>query len=691
MNLPSPHTCDQCGLNYASGGVRIGKGDATLHFCCSGCAVTNTVLGASREEGDSAIFLARLGLSAFLSMNIMAVSWMLYDEGLTTFGLTTDVIPAMEALLFVLSIPIMILVGFPFAKATWRELRTRSVSTDSLIAFGSFAAFFFSSYQLAIGARGIYFDTATMTLVLVTFGRYIEANAKERARQSLTSLIGLQPQKVRVIRKGDEALLDAKEARIDETMRVLAGERFPLDGVIVEGATTVDASALTGESLPRPRKPGDTVLAATMNIDGSVLVRITALSTDTAHMQAVKLLEQARASRSSLQQTVDRISGIFLPSVITGSIIAAVVWSFFVPLDKALLIGLTVLVVSCPCALGIGTPLALTFALNRAAREGILLRTHSAFERLKSVTQVLFDKTGTLTTGELTVRKWVSTDSMDNSRRVVAGLEAHATHPIGKAIFAHAAIASASLPKAKDVRVIPGKGIEGTVSVNGRSVHLSIIHSRDQRDTPGLIDLRARGRARRPNETEVLVMKDGQPHALIFLSDTLRPDAVQSISMLREKGLKTAILSGDNRSAVERTAAEAGVAGFYAELLPAQKLAKIAEFRATGPVAMVGDGINDAPSLAAADIGIALAGGTDIAKEEADVVIIGDKLSSIPWLLTHARRTVGVIRWNLFWAFGYNVVAIVLAVAGVLQPVWAAGAMVVSSVSIIAHSRRAGR
>jgi heavy metal translocating P-type ATPase len=660
-----------------------------MHFCCSGCAVTHTILGASAEEGESALFLARLGFAGFLSMNIVAVSWMVYDNGFATFGLTADVLPAFEALLFVLSIPVMLLVGIPFARAALKELRTFSLSTDSLIAVGSFSAFFFSTYQLATGGRGIYYDTATMTLVLVTLGRYIEATAKGRAHHSIRELLELQPATARILRDAGEETVAAASVHIGDTIRVLAGERIPLDGVVRNGKASIDESALTGESNPRTRGRGDTALAATLALDGSIDIEVRAETNESAHAQAIRLLEEARGSRSSLQLVVDRISAVFLPSVILLSIGSTVVWSFFIPVEQAFINGLTVLVVSCPCALGIGTPLALTYALHRAAKEGVLIRAHAIIERLSSVRHLLFDKTGTITTGRPSVRSWHSDDELSDVQRFLSSLESHSVHPIGKGIVRSSAIPSGDLLPVRNVNTLPGQGIEGEVLIREKWTRVRIIHAHDPQERENFSRFVSGDRAPRGDESEILAYIDGKPYALIRIADTIREDAGATISSLHRSGYKTALLSGDDARAVTFVAEATRIPHAYGELLPAQKLDHIRSFGVSAPTAMVGDGINDAPSLAAAHVGIAMAGGTDIAKENADVVIVGDRLSRIPWLIAHARRTVGVIRWNLFWAFGYNIVAIVLALAGLLQPVLAAGAMVLSSISIIVHSSRA--
>jgi len=665
----TPTTCSQCGLPFARGGVRLKRDGALLTFCCSGCAVTNSVLGASGDEGESALFLARLGFSAFLSMNIMALSWMIYDNGLATFGLTSDVIPAFEALLFILSLPIMFAVGFPFAKAAWRELQQRMLTTDSLITLGSFAAFGFSCQQLATGGRGIYFDTATATLVLVTLGRYLEATAKLGTSRSLKDLVELQPDTCRVLRNSAEVIVPASEVQAGEMLLVFAGERIPLDGVIAEGTTSVDESPLTGESLPRTKRPGENVFAATLNIDGSITIRTTATAAETVHASTIRLLEEAQRTRSPLQHTVDRISAVFLPAVLGLALLTVLGWMLVVPWQDAMVHGLTVLVVSCPCALGIGTPLATTYALGKAARKGVLLRSHAVIERLAAAKFMLFDKTGTLTTGEPTVSSWITGGDETATLQIVSSLEAQSSHPLGHAIVRYAERRSILTLDVRNVRVQPGIGIEGEV-----------------RASTGWIRVEVHGVPGTSAETELAASWEGREQVRIRLTDTVRSAAREAIGELHALGIATSIVSGDAQIVVDRAGAESGIREMRGGLMPADKLAAISEFRSKGVTVMVGDGINDAPSLAAADAGIALAGGTDIAKESADAVIIGDHLERIPWLIGYARKVVRTIRWNLFWAFAYNSAGIALATAGLLEPIIAAAAMVASSVSIIAHS-----
>src|SRR3989304_5230327 len=421
-------TCDQCGLPYGRGGVVSVQNDVRLHFCCYGCSFTHSVLGEPGETGVAGLFLARLGFSAFLSMNIMALSWALYDQQWIALGMEPEALPWIEKLVFVLSLPVLFFVGWPYLLTAVREFRTWRLSMDSLIALGSFAAFAFSTYQVFTGGHTIYFDTATMTLVLVTAGRYLEANAKIRTSTAIRKLIDLQPDQARRILGKEEHLVASKEMQPGDHIKVLAGERIPLDGVVIEGTTSINEGTLTGESTPLTKKPGDSVFAATMNQEGVIVVRVTASAAETVHAHIVRLMEEAQRTRSPIQLSVDKIAGLFIPIVMVFSFVTFTAWLLASNADTALLHALTVLVVACPCALGIGTPLASAIALGRAAEEGLLIRSSAILERLAESKHVVFDKTGTLTKGEPRLWELRTTRSEREFLGVVASLERNSDH-----------------------------------------------------------------------------------------------------------------------------------------------------------------------------------------------------------------------------------------------------------------------
>ena len=616
-------------------------------------------------------------------MNVMGLSWALYDPGIFTLGFDADTVPTLEKLLFLLSLPVMAFLGYPFAQNAFREARRLRVSIDALIVLGSFAAFGFSTYRIFSShdvGQGVYFDTATMTLVLVTAGRYLEAHAKLKATDALRKLLDLQPKTARILNNGNEETIAAEDVKAGSTIKILPGEYIPLDAVITEGATSVNEAVLTGESNPAYRGTGDTIYAATVNIDGVVSARVIAEFTETSYSQVVHLMEEAQQKRSDIHAYVDTLAARFIPLVIGVAVLTFVGWLLYASADIALLHALTVLVVACPCALGIGAPLASTVALERAAANGILVRSTSVFEVLAEVRTVGFDKTGTVTSGKLAVTNIKTDVDEDSFLSFSASLEKNSEHPLGKAILKLAEERGVKLVEMRNVRAIPGLGIEGEVRVNGKWKKI----------LAGAKELfpKSDRAIHNENETKVFIGWDGVVKGSFTLRDTVRQQVRNIVDALHRDGIATLLISGDANEITENVRHEMNIQHAHGRLLPGGKLQVIESLKASGPVAMVGDGINDAPSLAAADVGITLGSATDIAKESSDITILGDHLEKLPWLILFSRRALRTIRWNLFWAFAYNAVGIALAVVGLLHPIIAALAMVGSSLFIIINSRR---
>ncbi|HXG38990.1 MAG TPA: cation-translocating P-type ATPase [Bacteroidota bacterium] len=678
---PSDALCDQCGLPLPPKVVTLTEEQRPLHFCCYGCSMTYALIGHGGEEGAVGLFLARLGFGAFLSMNIMGLSWALYDPQWFALGIDEHVFPLLEKLLFVLAVPVMVFVGYPFAKNAWREAKEFRLSIDALIALGSFAAFGFSTYQIFSGGRGVYFDTATMTLVLVTAGRYLEANAKLRTSNAIKQLLELQPQTARIVADGKEQIVSAETVPCDAIIKVLPGERIPLDAILVDGTTSVNEAVLTGESVPVAKQVGDRVYAATVNVEGVFTAKVAARLDETAYARVIRLVEAAQRSRSGIQRYVDTLSARFIPAVIAIAALTFIGWLVVASADVAALHALTVLVVACPCALGIGAPLATTIALGRAAEHGIFVRSTDLLEKLSATQVVVFDKTGTLTTGAFEVVHVRANGQEEEFLSVVASLEQNSEHPLAKAVVEYARAHAVSLRETRNVSAIPGQGITGEVRMNGAWKKVVV-------GTRNLFPQGALSEAESPSNTTVYAGWDGRIQGLVELRDTLRQQAADTVRELHRDGIQTVLLSGDTEEATKRVAEEVSIPRYYGRQMPADKVARVHELKSTSTVVMVGDGINDAPSLAAADVGITLGSATDIAKESADVTIVGNHLEKIPVLIRYARRTLGTIRWNLFWAFTYNAVGIALAVVGLLQPIVAALAMIGSSLFIIMNSRR---
>jgi len=682
------YICDQCGLPFSSSGIERLENNSKLHFCCYGCSFTHSILSADGKSGTAALFLARLGFSAFLSMNIMIISWVIYDKQWITLGVEPNVLPILEKLLFVLATPIMILVGYPYLKNMIKEIHSLRMSMDSLIAIGSFAAYLFSTYQVFKGGKGVYFDTGTMVIVLVTFGRYLEANAKIKTSNAISKLISLQPDTSRTIRDGIEQLIPTNLVSIGEIIKVLPGERVPLDGIVVGGVSSINESILTGEAINQTKKKGDKVYAATYNIDGVLLIQTTTNQQETLHARIVQMIDEAQLTKSHIQKVVDKIASIFIPLIIILSGLTLIVWLFFTTFDIALLHALTVLVVACPCALGIGTPIATTIALGKAAECGVLIKSTEVFEKLASSKNIVFDKTGTLTKGNFTISTFSSIIDDKKFLSIVYSIEKDSEHFISKSILSYVKEKQMSFFDSRNIRAVPGYGIVGEVKIDGRWVTV-FIGSRQFLEKNSFKFKNEFGNYSSNDELlKVFVGWDSIVYGMIELKDNLRENAKDVIRLLKEWGMKTVLLSGDTIRATKTVADVTCISEYFGEQLPKDKIEKIKMLKESGVTVMVGDGINDAPSLASADVGITLASATDIAKETADVTIIGDHLENVTWIIAYSKETLRTIKWNLFWAFGYNSVGILLAIFGVLQPIIAAIAMIVSSLVIIINSRK---
>jgi heavy metal translocating P-type ATPase len=680
--------CDQCGISYARGGVHKDVHGKHLHFCCYGCSFTHSIVGEDGESGTASMFLIRVGISAFLSMNVMLFSWVFYAEQWHGWGIEPEVVPYVGMFLFVISTPVILLLGFPFLRNGIRELMSRHLSMDSLIAIGTLAAYGYSTYEVFTGGDDVYFDTATMIIVLVTFGRYLEATAKVRSTNAIRQLLDMVPDRVRVIRDGTQEIVGAAEVKVGTYVRVLPGEYIPLDGVITNGETSVNEAILTGESVPRSKSPGDEAFAGTVNIDGAVTIRTTVESEETVHARIVRLMEEAQQTRSPLQKMVDRIAGIFIPLVIGAAGVTFTVWFFIASFDVALMYALAVLVVACPCALGIGSPIAAAVAIGRAAANGILVKSAGVVERVGKTEVVVFDKTGTLTTGEFSVSFVEAEGDRKAFVRAVTAIERDSNHPLSLGIIAYARNLNYEPCESKSVTTIPGQGLKGGVLIEGgwREVYVG---SRRFLEKSGFVIPESFRESSERMATMVYGGWDGRVRGVFGLNDSIHTTAAEAVRKLHDDSIETVLLSGDRTEIVHAVAHQLGIDTVHAQLLPRDKIDHINEIKASGKkVMMVGDGINDAPSLAAADTGVTLASATDIAKENADIAILGPHLEKIPWLVSLSKKTRRIIRWNLLWAFGYNTIAIFFAMFGYLQPIIAAFAMIISSLLVIGNSMR---
>jgi heavy metal translocating P-type ATPase len=539
------------------------------------------------------------------------------------------------------------------------------------------------------GSGNVYFDTATMLLLIVTAGRLLEASAKNRTSHAIRDLMKLAPEQARVLRYGAEAGIPSGEVRTGDVMVVRPGERIPADGRILSGECLIEESAFTGECRPRPCAPADRVWGGSINCDGLITVEATAVGSEALLGQILAMVYRAQHEQAPVERLAERISTAFIPVVWLVAIAAGGYWGLVRgDLEQAGMSALAVLVVACPCALGLATPMATCLAIGRAARAGVLVRSGEVLERLPSVRTVFFDKTGTLTANDLSVAEVRTADGVSPGEALAwaASLEAGSEHSVAAAIVAAARLSGISLGSITDFSAIPGRGVSGLVEIDGVTRRVTVGSLKllaEEHETPGSVDLGD------SELTTSYVGWDGMVQAAIVLRDHIRPAAEAAVAALAAIGVESSIISGDRREPTRHLADALGITRVFSECSPSEKATMITRARKHMPgVAMVGDGINDAPALAKADVGIAIGGGTDLAREASDVTLLGDDLMRIPWVLEFSRRVYKIIRQNLFWAFAYNSAAMLLAFAGYIHPLIAATAMVVSSIAVIANSMR---
>ncbi len=606
--------------------------------------------------------------------------------------------------LFLLSSIVLFWVGQPFLSGLARFVRYRKANMDTLIGIGTFAAWAYSSVitlfppireWLRLGSE-TYFDVTIVVIGFVLLGKYLEAKSKLRTGAAIERLIGLQEKTATVIRDGKELVIPTSEVLVGDLVIVKPGGKIPVDGIVEEGNSTVDESMLTGESMPVDKGVGDTVTGATMNKQGLLRVRTTKVGADTVLSQIVRMVADAQGSKAPIQGLADRISAVFVPTVLVIATLSLGLWllvgsgplGFSTALSYGLFAFVSVLVIACPCALGLATPTAIVVGVGRAAQHGILVKNAEALERLSAVDTVVFDKTGTITRGEMQVTDVVSVagTTKDELLGLAAAVEAGSEHPLAQAILESAREAKIRIETVEGFHATEGVGVEGHVAGRTVAVRKPAADTQDEE----ILRLQDEGK------TVVLVSADGKPLGHIAISDTVKPEARAAVKRLTSMGIRSVMVTGDNRRAAEWIAAQVGITEVMAEIMPGDKAQAIKTIQAQGKkVAMVGDGINDAPALAQADVGIAMATGTDIAIESAGITLLSGDISKVPAALRLARTTLRVVRQNLFWAFAYNVIGIPLA-AGLLypsfgfllNPVFAGMAMALSSVSVVTNSLR---
>jgi len=654
----------------------------------------------------------RLILAAVLGLSIFILSWSPSFTGKLY-------------LLWALATPVQFWAGWRFYRGAWGALRHRTADMNTLIAVGTSAAYFYSMVAVLFPglfvARGlephVYFDTAAVIIALILLGRFLEARARGQTSEAIKKLIGMRPKTALVIRDGEEMEIPVEDVQVGDLILVRPGERVPVDGIIRQGYSSVDESMITGESIPVEKKVGDEVIGATINKTGSFQFEATKVGKDTTLAQIIRLVEEAQGSKAPIQRLADIIASYFVPIVIGIAIITFIIWYFVGPapaLTFALLNFVAVLIIACPCALGLATPTAIMVGTGKGAEHGILIRSAEALERSHQTRTVLLDKTGTLTRGEPKVTDVIAapSSSQEEVLRLAASAERGSEHPLAEAIVRAASEKKLELFPVSDFNAIPGHGVEA--SVEGKKLllgNLRLIKNRGL-SLNGLEE--EANRLWGKGKTVMFLGLDSEVMGIIALADTLKPNAKEALEELHKMGIETVMLTGDNQRTAEAIAREVGIDRVLAEVLPEHKAQEVKKLQEEGKVvAMVGDGINDAPALAQADIGIAIGTGTDVAMETGDITLIRGDLTGIVTAISLSKRTMRTIKQNLFWAFAYNTALIPVAAGvlflafgqtgvpsglhfilgdyGFLNPILAAAAMAASSITVVLNSLRLRR
>lgn len=657
---------------------------------------------AGEEERDDELIALRHRLIASIVLTVPVIAMAMVPALQFTYW---------QWLSLALAAPVIVWAAWPFHKAAWTNLRHGAATMDTLISMGTIAALLWSLYALFLGTAGvpgmthpfeltvapsdgaanIYLEVGAGVTTFILAGRYFEKRSKRQAGAALRALLELGAKEVAVIRGGVETRIPTSELAVGDEFVVRPGEKIATDGVIVSGTSAVDASMLTGESVPVEVGEGDAVTGATVNAGGRLVVRATRVGSDTQLAQMARLVEEAQTGKAEVQRLADRVSGIFVPIVIAIALGTLGAWlGAGFPASAAFTAAVAVLIIACPCALGLATPTALLVGTGRGAQMGILIKGPEILESTRKVDTIVLDKTGTVTTGRMTLTDVHTAEGVDRAEllRLAGALEDASEHPIAQAVAAAATRELGALPAPEGFENIEGKGVQGVV--DGHAVLVgreSLLADWSQQLTPALAA--AKAEAESQGKTAIAVGWDGRARGVLVVADTVKATSAEAVAQLKGLGLTPVLLTGDNRAVAEQIAAEVGIEQVIAEVLPKDKVDVVRRLQDEGKVvAMVGDGVNDAAALAQADLGLAMGTGTDVAIEASDITLVRGDLRSAADAIRLSRRTLGTIKGNLFWAFAYNVAAIPLAALGLLNPMLAGAAMAFSSVFVVGNSLR---
>jgi Cu+-exporting ATPase len=587
-----------------------------------------------------------------------------------------------------LATPVQFLIGARFYKGAYKSLRGGGANMDVLIAMGTSAAYFYSVYNIFAGVHEYYFEASAVIITLILLGKTFEAVAKGKTSEAIKKLMGLQPKTARVLKDGEEKEIPIENLQIGDIIIVKPGEKVPVDGVIVQGSSSLDESMITGESIPVDKGEGDQVVGATINKFGSFRFEAQKIGKDTVLSQIIKLVEDAQGSKAPVQRLADKISGIFVPTVIGIALVTFIAFYFIDSFNTGLINAVAILVIACPCALGLATPTAIMVGTGKGAENGILIKSGEHLERAHKMDSIIFDKTGTITKGKPDVTDIVSFgEDRKEILRISASVEKTSEHPLGEAIVKKAEEEGLALSEAESFSAVPGKGLKA--SFEGREILLGNRKLMREND----IDLTDREKDIEKLETEgktaMILAVDGRLTGIIAVADGIKETSQAAIRELQDMGLKVFMITGDNERTARAIGAQVGIENILADVLPEDKASEVEKLKSQGMhVGMVGDGINDAPALAAADVGFAIGTGTDVAMEAADITLMRGDLEGVVTAMRLSHRTMKTIKQNLFWAFFYNTLGIPFAALGFLNPMVAGAAMAFSSVSVVSNSLR---